>query len=200
MFGEVIYEPNKLIRHIYFPSSGIISLLAVAEERSTLEVGLIGQEGMAGVAVFMGVKTSRHSAVVQGDGKALRMRTNEFNKECDNGGSLSRVLRRYSHSLLTQVSQAAVCNRFHPIEARLAKWLMMTRERMGTNEFKLTQDFLSNMLGVRREGVSKAARILQDQKLISYSRGTLKILKAAKLEASACHCYKILKAETADAF
>ncbi len=200
VFGETIYAPNDLIRHIYFPTSGIISLLAVAEERTSLEVGLVGQEGMAGLPVFMDVKTSRHTAVVQGEGNALMMRANDFRKECDNGGSLSRVLRRYSHSLLTQVSQAAICNRFHPIDARLARWLLMTRDRMQTNEFKLTQDFLSNMLGVRREGVNKAAGILQERNLISYSRGTLKILNEAKLEASACRCYRILKAEAAGAF
>ena len=195
VFGEVIYESGDLIRNVYFPTGGIISLLAAVEERATLEVGIVGREGMVGLPVFMGVKTSANRAVVQGAGAAMRMKASAFRNECENGGSLSRLLRRYSHSRLTQIAQGSACNRFHPINARLARWLLMTRDRMGTDEFRLTQEFLSNMLGVRREGVTKAAGALQAENLISYSRGNLLILDRAGLKAVACHCYKIIKAE-----
>ncbi|HVS82997.1 MAG TPA: Crp/Fnr family transcriptional regulator [Pyrinomonadaceae bacterium] len=195
VFGEVIYEPGDLIRHVYFPASGIISLLAVVEGRATLEVGIIGREGMVGLPVFLGVKTSRNRAVVRGAGAAMRMKATAYRKECNNGGSLPRLLRRYTHSLLTQIAQGAACNRFHPTDARLARWLLMTRDRMGADEFQLTQQFLSNMLGVRREGVNKAAGNLQRKKLVSYSRGTLTILNRAGFEAVACQCYGIIKEE-----
>lgn len=195
VFGEVIYEFGDLIRNVYFPTSGIISLLATVEDRATLEVGIVGREGMVGLPAFMGVKTSGNRAVVQGTGAAMRMRVAAFRSECENGGSLPRLLRRYTHSRLTQMAQGAACNRFHPIDARLARWLLMTRDRMGTDQFQLTQEFLSNMLGVRREGVNKAAGALQDQNLISYRRGNLLILDRAGLKGIACHCYGIIKAE-----
>ena len=195
VFGEVIYEPGDLIRNVYFPTSGIISLLAEVEDRATLEVGIVGREGMVGLPAFMGVKTSGNRAVVQGVGAAMRMKANAFRSECENGGSMPRLLRRYSHSRLTQIAQGAACNRFHPIDARLARWLLMTRDRMGADQFRVTQEFLSNMLGVRREGVTKAAGALQQQDLISYSRGNLLILDRVGLKAVACHCYGIIRAE-----
>lgn len=195
VFGEVIYEPGDLIRYVYFPSSGIISLLAAVEDRATLEVGIVGREGMVGLPAFMGVKTSGNRAVVQGAGETMRMKATTFRKLCDNGGSLTKLLRRYTHSRLTQIAQGAACNRFHPIDARLARWLLMTRDRMGTDKFRLTQEFLSNMLGVRREGVNKAAGELQQRHLISYSRGNLTTLDRAGLKAVACRCYGIIKAE-----
>jgi len=199
VFGEVIYEAGDRIRDVYFPTSGIISLLAAVADRATLEIGIVGREGMVGLPAFMGVKTSGNRAVVQGAGAAMIMKVAAFRKECDNGGSLTRLLRRYSHSRLTQIAQGAACNRFHPIDARLARWLLMTSDRMGTDEFQLTQEFLSNMLGVRREGVNKAAGALQEQNLISYSRGRLLIEDRVGLKAIACDCYGIIKAEY-DAF
>ena len=195
LFEKVLYEAGGLILDIYFPTSGIVSLLAAVEDRATLEVGIVGSEGMVGLPIFMGVKISHNRAVVQGAGVALRMKTAAFQKECDNGGSLPRLLRRYSHSRLTQIAQGAACNRFHPIDARLARWLLMTRDRMGADEFQLTQEFLSNMLGVRREGVNKAAGELQQQHLVSYTRGALTILDGPGLEAIACQCYGIVKEE-----
>lgn len=194
-FEKVLYEAGDVILDVYFPTSGIVSLLAAVENRASVEVGLVGREGMVGVPVFMGVKVSRNRAVVQGVGDAMRMKATAFRKECDNGSSMPRLLRRYSHSLLTQISQAAVCNRFHPIDARLARWLLMTRDRMEANEFQLTQKFLSNMLGARREGVNKAAGTLQKQHLIEYSRGTVTILNRAGLEAFSCQCYAIIREE-----
>jgi CRP-like cAMP-binding protein len=196
-FGEVIYEFGDPIRNVYFPISGIISLLAAVDDRSTLEVGIVGREGMVGLPAFLGVNTSGNHAVVQGAGDAMRIKTSVFRTECDNGGSFPRLLRRYTHSRLTQISQGAACNRFHPIDARLARWLLMTRDRMGMDEFQVTQEFLSNMLGVRREGVNKAAGALQQQDLISYSRGNLLILDRAGLKGIACHCYGIIKTEYA---
>lgn len=194
-FIETIYEPNEIIRYVYFPNSGIISLLAAVGERSQLEVGIVGNEGIIGLPVFLGVKTSSNHALVQGVGKAMRIKTADFLAECGNESSLSRILQRYTHSLMTQISQSAVCNRFHPIEARLARWLLMTRDRMASDEFQITQDFLSNMLGVRRETVTLSARKLQQDKLISYSRGKISILNRVGLEAVACRCYFIIREE-----
>ena len=200
IFGEVIYKPGDVIRHVYFPTAGILSLLAAAEARATLEVGMVGREGMIGLPVFMGVKTSRDSAVVQGVGAALRLKATAFRKECTNGGALPGLLRRYTHSRLTQVTQGAACNRFHSIEARLARWLLMTRDRMEGDEFQITQEFLSHMLGVRREGVNRVASALQQENLISYSRGTLTILDRKGLEEVSCCCYEIIKDEVNSAF
>jgi CRP-like cAMP-binding protein len=196
VFEEILYQPRVLISDVYFPNSGIVSLLAAANERSTLEVGLVGKEGLLGLAVFMGVNTSQNRAVVQGVGSAMKMKATAFRKECSNGGALPRLLQRYSHSLFTQITQSAVCNQFHSVDARLARWLLMTHDRMGDDEFALTQEFLSNMLGVRREGVSRAAGDLQKRRLIRYSRGNVRILDRPGLEATSCGCYEIIKDES----
>lgn len=193
---EILYQPNVLISDVYFPNSGIVSLLAAVNGRATLEVGLVGKEGILGLAVFMGVSTSHNRAVVQGVGSAMKMKATAFRKQCNDGGVLPRLLRRYSHSLITQITQSAVCNQFHSVDARLARWLLMTHDRMGNDEFQLTQDFLSNMLGVRREGVSRAAADLQRRKLIEYSRGRLKVLDRAGLEATSCGCYEVINEES----
>ncbi|MGI9065807.1 MAG: Crp/Fnr family transcriptional regulator [Pyrinomonadaceae bacterium] len=192
---QTLYQPGDLISDVYFPNSGIVSLLAGDAERATLEVGLVGREGMVGLPVFMGINTSRNCAVVQGPGVALRMKATTLRKECNNGSALRRLLQRYTHSLLTQVTQSAVCNQFHSMDARLARWLLMTHDRMGEDEFPLTQEFLSHMLGVRREGVSRAASDLQKRNLISYSRGRLKVLDRQGLEAISCGCYEIIRDE-----
>ena len=194
-FAAVVYEPGDRIRHVYFPNDSIVSLLAEVKDRSTLEIGITGKEGMAGISVFMGVDTSPHLAIVQGAGTAERMKASALRKESDRMGSLHRLLNLYAHSLLTQVSQGAACNRFHEVDARLARWLLMTGDRLETDEFRVTQDFISNMLGVRREGVNKAAGALQNDELINYSRGRIKILSRAGLEAVSCECYRIIKDE-----
>lgn len=194
-YGENIYERGEIIRYVYFPERGIVSLLAAVEDSLTLEVGIVGREGVVGLPVFLGVKTSNNRAVVQGAGFAMRMKAKDFLAGCENGSALSGVLQRYAHSLLTQVSQSAVCYRFHPAEARLARWLLMTADRMETDKFQLTQEFLSNMLGVRREAVNKSAVILQQQQLISYSRGNISIINQAGLEKAACSCYGFIKDE-----
>jgi CRP-like cAMP-binding protein len=200
VFGDLIYKSGALVRHVYFPTSGIISLLADVDDEGTLEVGIVGREGMAGLSVFLGVKTSPNRALVQGAGFALRMKAAALRRMADKGGSLPRLLRRYTYSLWAQLSQSAVCSLFHPIDARLARWLLMTRDRMEANEFPITQEFLSAMLGVRREGVNKAAGKLQQDGLIRYARGTLIILKPARLAAMACECYQIIKKEYAGDF
>jgi CRP-like cAMP-binding protein len=195
-FAEVLYEPGDRVLYAYFPEDSIVSLLAEVADRSTLEVGIVGNEGVAGISVFMGVNASRHRVIVQGAGTAMRLRAVVLRKESDRAGPLHRLLHRYIHTLLTQVSQSAACNRFHTVDARLARWLLMTRDRLGTDEFRLTQDFISNMLGVRREGVNKAASALQKGELINYSRGRIKILSRQGLEAMACECYVIIKDES----
>lgn len=194
-YGENIYERGEVISHVYFPGSGIISLLAAVEESSTLEVGIVGREGIVGLALFLGVKTSNNRAIVQGAGFAMRMTAADLLAKCRNGGALPHILQRYTHSLLTQVSQSAVCYRFHPVEARLARWLLMTSDRMETGEFPITQEFLSNMLGVRREAVNRSAGNLQQQELISYSRGNLSITDQPNLEKAACPCYGVIRDE-----
>lgn len=194
-FGEVIYDPGQVIRHAYFPNTGMISLLSSVGQQSTLEVGVVGNEGMAGIPLFLGVKRSRGRALVQGAGTAMRLKASQMRKESNHGGALQRLLHRYVHALLTQVSQSAACNRFHRVEARLARWLLMTQDRMASEEFRLTQDFLANMLGVRREGVSVAAGALSEQGLIRYSRGNITILDRVGLEAISCQCYRIIKEE-----
>ncbi|MDQ2974854.1 MAG: Crp/Fnr family transcriptional regulator, partial [Acidobacteriota bacterium] len=188
--------PRALISDVYFPNSGIVSLLAAANGHASLEVGLVGKEGLLGLAIFMGVNSSQNRAVVQGVGSAMKMKATAFRKECNNGGALPRILQRYTHSLLTQITQSAVCNQFHSVHERLARWLLMTHDRMGADEFALTQEFLSNMLGVRREGVSRAAADLQKRKLIRYSRGNVKILDRPGLEATSCGCYEIITDES----
>ncbi len=196
VFDAVIYRRNVLVSDVYFPNSGIVSLLAGADERSTLEVGMVGSEGMVGLGVFLGVDDSHNSAVVQGAGTAMKMKASALRRECQNGSALPRILQRYTHSLITQITQAAICNQFHALEARLARWLLMMHDRLDGDGFQVTQNFLSNMLGVRREGVSLAASNLQKLDLIGYSRGRLKILDRAGLEAKSCGCYDIIKTES----
>lgn len=192
-FGEPIYEAGKAIKRIYFPEGGIISLLSEVDRDSTLEVGIVGSEGLTGVSVFLGVDVSPNRALVQGSGAARTMRPRDFLAACKSSEKLSRAVRRFIHSLLTQISQSAVCNRYHLIEDRLSRWLLMTHDRMRSDEFQITQEFLSNMLGVRREAVNKAAGDLQRRGLISYKRGHLIVIDRRALEAAACPCYKLIK-------
>jgi CRP-like cAMP-binding protein len=195
VFETILYQPQALITDVYFPNSGIVSLLAEINGRSTLEVGMVGNEGLVGLSVFLGVDTSPNRAVVQGAGSAMKMKASVLRKEWNKSEVLPRLLQRYTHVVLTQITQAAVCNQFHAIDARLARWLLMTHDRMKKDEFQLKQEFLANMLGVRREGVSKAAGDLQKRNLIAYSRGRLEVLDRAGLEAASCACYEIIRNE-----
>lgn len=195
VLGDVLYEPGDVIKYVYFPNNSIVSL--ISELSGTwLEVGMVGNEGMAGLGVFLDVRSASTRALVQGSGTAMRMSSAAVRTEANRLGGLHRLLHRYSHSLLIQVSQSSLCNRFHLVDARLARWLLMTNDRLGVAAFPLTQEFMSNMLGVRREGVSKAAAALQAAKLIRYSRGLITILNRRGLEAKSCQCYGIIKAET----
>jgi CRP-like cAMP-binding protein len=192
-FGEVLYEPGQTIRHVYFPSDSLVSLLTLIEGHMALEVGLVGHEGMLGIPVALGINDSPGRALVQGTGIALRMTSARFRSEHRKYGVLHREVNRYIHERIIQITQTAACNRFHPIESRLARWLLMTRDRMGMNHFRLTQELLGNMLGVLRVAVTNAAGDLQQRKLISYSRGEISILDGNGLEAASCRCYRILK-------
>jgi CRP-like cAMP-binding protein len=199
-FGDILYEPGDIIGHVYFPDNGIISLLSKVESQKVLEVGIVGNEGVAGLPVVLGVPVSLNRGLVQSTGTAMRMKAAVLQREFREDGALQRLLHRYLHSLLTQISQSAVCNRFHMVDARLARWLLMTHDRVGSDEFELTQEFLSNMLGVRREAVSIAAGAFQKREFVNYSRGHITILDRAGLEATACQCYRIIKDESDDVF
>ena len=196
LVGDVLYEPGQVIKYVYFPNNSIVSLITPQFGTSSLEVGMIGNEGMAGLAVFMGVNSSSTQAIVQGAGSAMRMSSANIRHEANRLGSLHNLLHRYSHSLLTQISQTSACNQFHLVHARLARWLLMTSDRLGMVEFPLTQSFLGSMLGVRREGVSEAASALQADKLIRYSRGVITIVNRRGLEENSCECYEVIKADT----
>jgi CRP-like cAMP-binding protein len=192
-FGDVLYEPGDTIRYVYFPSDCLISLLTQVEDHMALEVGLVGSEGMAGIPLALGISTSSVRAIVQGTGSAMRMEAGRFQLEFKQSPSLQRELYRYTHLLMAQFSQTAACNRFHVVEARLARWLLMTRDRVRSNEFHLTHEFLADMLGVQRVGVTNAASALRKRKLIDYSRGNITILNPKGLSAASCGCYRIVK-------
>jgi CRP-like cAMP-binding protein len=190
VFGDVLYEPGAKIPDVYFPGRSVVSLLTVVDEHEALEVGLVGHEGMVGIPLALGVDVSPVRALVQGAGNAMQMSAGRFRKAFDGSPPLQEGLHRYAHELMAQVTQTAACNRFHMVEARLARWLLMTRDRVRSGEFQLTHQFLSHMLGVRRVGVTQAASGLQRRGLIVYSRGKIRILHDAGLEAAACSCYQ----------
>jgi CRP-like cAMP-binding protein len=192
-FGEVLYEPGDVIRHVYFPGIALVSLLTLVDDHLALEVGLVGREGMVGVPLALGFRVSTIRALVQGAGLAMRMKSTHFLKEFAHSLPLQRAFNRYTHSLMSQVAQTAACNRFHVVEERLARWLLMTRDRVQSNDFPMTQEFLSHMLGVRRVGVTQAAGHLQKRKLIEYSRGNIRIIDHHGLEAASCSCYRVVR-------
>lgn len=194
-YADVIYESGAVMKDVYFPSSGIISLLSSVNRHASLEVGIVGNEGMVGLSSFLGVKTSPNRAVVQGSGEAMRLSAKALKAECALGGQLPVILHRFVHSLMSQISQSAACFRFHPVDRRLSRWLLMTSDRMGTREFQLTQHFLSAMLGVRREAVNKAAAELERRGLIEHTRGRVLITDRKQLVVAACECYAIIRKE-----
>jgi CRP-like cAMP-binding protein len=193
--GDVVYDTDKRMEHIYFPTTSVVSLIYTTEEGATAEMGLVGNEGVVGVASFLGGGTTPNRAVVQVAGGALRMRAVAIRAEFERGGPFQLALLRYTQALLTQISQTAVCNRLHPVEKRLCRWLLMTRNRLPSDEILMTQEFIAYMLGVRREGVTTAAHHLQEVGLIRYARGHISILDRKGLEAASCECYRVVKGE-----
>lgn len=192
-FGQVLYEPGKAIQHVYFPINCLISLLTAVDKRRSLEVGMVGNEGMAGMPFILGMGVSGVRAIVQGGGDALRIAAAPFRLEFDRNPVLQELLYRYMYALMTQISQTAACNRFHEAEPRLARWLLMTRDRVMADEFPLTHEFLAHMLGMRREGVTEAASVLKRRGLIKYRRGKIEILDFRGLKAASCSCYQIVQ-------
>jgi len=193
VFQEVLYESQAPIRYVYFPDSGLVSMLTTVDGDRAAEVGLIGSEGMIGIPVALGVAVSPFRAVVQGGGMGMRMKIADFRRALGNSTALRHQLFVFTHLLMIQIAQTAACNRFHMTTQRMARWLLMTRDRANSNEFRITQEFLALMLGVRRVGVSVAARALRERKLIGYRHGTVTILDSRGLMAAACGCYKTVK-------
>ena len=189
-FGDVLYTPGDHLSHAYFPIGGFISLIMPVDASTSLEVGLIGNEGMFGIPLVLGVDVSPMRAVVQGPGTALRMDAATFRRELGRSQALQRGIDRYVFVHLSQLAQNAACTRFHVVEERLARWLLMTQDRAKANSFHITQEYLAFMLGVRRVGVTKAASSLQKRSLIHYSRGNITVLDRRGLKAASCGCYK----------
>jgi CRP-like cAMP-binding protein len=192
-FADVLSEPGARIRHVYFPTEGFVSLSAPVDGRTSLEVGLIGSEGMLGIPLVLGIDTSPLRATVRGSGAALRMDALSFHRELAHSAALQRNLNRYLYALMAQFAQTVACTRFHPLLERLARWLLMTHDRAHLQTFRLTHEFLAEMLGVRRVGVTKAAGVMQRGKLISYRRGQITILNRKGLEAASCGCYHAMR-------
>lgn len=193
--GHVLYESGDMLRHVYFPTNAIVSLLYVMEDGSSAEIAIVGNEGIVGISLFMGGETTPSRAIVQSAGNALRVSSNVLKTEFRRGGPLHNVLLRYTQALITQMSQTAVCNRHHSVEQQLCRWLLMSLDRLGSTELTMTQKLIANMLGVRREGVAESAGKLQKRGLIEYSRGRIVMLDRAGVEKCSCECYQVVKKE-----
>lgn len=189
LLGEVLYEPGKPIRYVYFPGTSIVSLLMRVDDHMAMEISLIGREGMVGIPLALGIGNSPVRALVQGAGSALRMTSARFRSEHSRCKPLREALGRHIYARIMQISQTAACNRFHLVEGRLARWLLMASDGMATDQFRFTHEVLSNTLGVLRVAVTKAAGALQRRGLIRYSRGQIDVLDRKGLEAAACSCY-----------
>jgi len=197
-FGHALYESGDAIRHVYFPTSGFVSLLTPDGRNHSLEVGLVGSEGIVGSTLALGIGSSPLRALVQGEGSALRMSVGRFGKALNDGSGLRRVVDAYLYVQLAQIAQTAACGRFHGLDARLARWILLTQDRARGSRFRLTHELLAQMLGVRRAGVTIAAGLLQKKHLIQYRRGVIDVLNRSGLEAAACACYPRLNEIYAD--
>jgi len=194
-FKEVLYEPNESIQYVYFPINGVISLVITMANGTMAEIATVGNEGMVGLPVFLEAVPFPGRALSQIPGNTFRLKAEVFNEIVGRSSAFQRVLHRYTQALFTQVAQSAACNRFHPIEKRCARWLLMTCDRVGSDEFRLTQEFLAQMLSVRRASVSEAAAMLQQTGLIRYNRGNISVADRAGLQAASCECYETVRRE-----
>jgi CRP-like cAMP-binding protein len=194
--GDAVYESGAHLDHVYFPTTSIISLLYVMADGASAEIAVVGNEGLVGVALFMGGESTPSRAVVQSEGWAYRLKGQLLKEEFERGGAMQHLLLRYTQALLTQMAQTAVCNRHHSIDQQLCRWLLLSLDRLASDELTMTQELIANMLGVRREGVTEAAGKLQSAGLIRYSRGRISVLDRAGLEARCCECYAVVKRES----
>jgi CRP-like cAMP-binding protein len=192
-YAEVLYEIDDPVDYVYFLNSGMVSLISSTQDGQSLEVGIVGYEGYVGLPIFLQDTMSPYRMVVQAEGTALRMRVDGFKAMCDQHGSLQELLHRYGQSLIREIMQSALCICFHHLEARFCRWLLICQDNVKSDEFHLTQEFLADMLGVRRAGVTVAAGAIQNEGLISYNRGRITILDRKGLEAACCECYKIIR-------
>jgi CRP-like cAMP-binding protein len=193
--GDVLYEPGDRLRHVYFPTTSIVSLLYVMEDGASAEIAIVGNEGILGISLFMGGETTPSRAVVQSAGYAFRLKAQLLKNEFGRFGPTLNLLLRYTQALITQMAQTAVCNRHHSVDQQLCRWLLLSLDRLASNELSMTQELIANMLGVRREGVTEAAGKLQDAGLIRYRRGVISVLDRPGLEARSCECYQVVKTE-----
>ncbi len=193
--GDVLYESGDRLRFVYFPTTSIVSLLYVMEDGASAEIAVVGNEGILGISLFMGGETTPSRAVVQSAGHGYRLKAELLKAEFGRFGPTMHLLLRYTQALITQMAQTAVCNRHHSVDQQLCRWLLLSLDRLSSNELGMTQELIANMLGVRREGVTEAAGKLQDAGLIRYRRGRITVVDRAGLEARACECYQVVKAE-----
>ncbi len=193
--GDVLYEPDIPLRYVYFPTTAIVSLLYVMEDGASAEIAIVGNEGILGIALFMGGETTPSRAVVQSAGHGYRMKAQLLKDEFGRFGPFLHLLLRYTQALITQMAQTAVCNRHHSVDQQLCRWLLLSLDRLASRELSMTQELIANMLGVRREGVTEAAGKLQLAGLIHYRRGKITVLDRPRLEARACECYQVVKTE-----
>jgi len=194
--GMVLYESGDTLRHIYFPTDSIVSLLYVLEDGASAEIAVVGNDGAIGVALFMGGETTTNRAIVQSGGTAYRLTGSRLKQEFERHGEMLHILLRYTQALITQMAQTAVCNRHHSVDQQLCRWLLLSLDRLSSNQLAMTQELIANMLGVRREGVTEAAGKLQKLGVIDYRRGHITVLDRPKLEQLSCECYAVVKKET----
>jgi len=194
--GEVLYESGDILRHVYFPTDSIISLLYVLADGASAEISVVGNEGLIGIALFMGGETTPSRAIVQSAGHAYRLIGQQLKDEFHRNGALQLLLLRYTQALITQMAQTAVCNRHHSVDQQLCRWLLLSLDRLSVNQLTMTQELIANMLGVRREGVTEAAGKLQKLGVIEYSRGQITVLDRPKLEELCCECYAVVRKES----
>jgi CRP-like cAMP-binding protein len=193
--GHVLYESGVAMTHVYFPTTSIVSLLYVMEDGASAEIAVVGNEGIVGISLFMGGETTPSRAVVQSAGYGFRLKAQLLKDEFHRFGPMLHLLLRYTQALITQMAQTAVCNRHHSVDQQLCRWLLLSLDRLASNELSMTQELIANMLGVRREGVTEAAGKLQDAGLIRYRRGKITVLDRPGLEGRSCECYQVVKTE-----